>query len=124
MGNNNFLKIGAILLWIAMSVLSGILTVESFYLLIGWNKIILWIIALAFLFLSSLGTKYIYDSLNTNNDLDYEKRRPRLFSGIALLICFWTCFSLPTNTHSLFIYQTAQETAQKDLTEVEEIKKR
>lgn len=119
MGNNNFLKIGAILGWIAMSVISGVLTVESFYLLLGWNKILLWILALAFLVLSSLGTKYIYDSLNTKNDLDYDQRRPRLFSGIALLLIFWLCFSLPTNTHSLFIYQTAKETAQKDLTEVE-----
>ncbi|MBQ1191676.1 MAG: hypothetical protein IIX43_05330 [Bacteroidales bacterium] len=119
MGNNNFLKIGAILGWIAMSVISGVLTVESFYLLLGWNKILLWILALAFLVLSSLGTKYIYDSLNTKNDLDYDQRRPRLFSGIALLLMFWLCFSLPTNTHSLFIYQTAKETAQKDLTEVE-----
>lgn len=119
MGNNNFLKIGAILLWIAMSVLSGILTVESFYLLLGWNKVILWILALAFLFLSSLGTKYIYDSLNTKNELEYTQRTPRLIGGIALLLCFWLCFSLPTNTHSLFIYQTAKETAQKDLTEVE-----
>lgn len=120
MGNNNFLKIGVILGWIAMSVISGVLTVESFYLLLGWNKILLWILALAFLFLSSLGTKYIYDSLNTkNNSLDYDQRRPRLFGGIALLLIFWLCFSLPTNTHSLFIYQTAKETAQKDLTEVE-----
>jgi len=119
MGNNNFLKIGAILAWIAMSVLSGILTVESFYLLLGWNKVILWILALAFLFLSSLGTKYIYDSLNTKNELEYTQRTPRLIGGIALLLCFWLCFSLPTNTHSLFIYQTAKETAQKDLTEVE-----
>lgn len=119
MGNNNFQKILGILIWIVMSVISGLLTVESFYLLLGWNKILLWILALAFLVLSSLGTKYIYDSLNTKNDLDYDQRRPRLFSGIALLLMFWLCFSLPTNTHSLFIYQTAKETAQKDLTEVE-----
>ena len=57
MGNNNFLKPGAFILWIAVSVCSCYLTVESFYLLLEKPRWVLWILALAFFAISSFGTK-------------------------------------------------------------------
>lgn len=116
MGNNNFLKLGAIILWIAVSVGSCYLTVESFYLLLEQPRWILWIFALAFFTISSYGTKCIYDSLNVNNNgLEREKAMPYLVGGILLVLIFWGIFSLPTNAHTLFLQEKAREVCISDL---------
>lgn len=116
MGNNNFLKLGAIILWIAVSVGSCYLTVESFYLLLEQPRWILWIFALAFFTISSFGTKCIYDSLNVNNNgLEREKAMPYLVGGILLVLIFWGIFSLPTNAHTLFLQEKAREVCISDL---------
>lgn len=119
MGNNNYLKICAFFLWGAMAVLSAYLTVESLYLLLEWPKWILWILSLSFFTLSSAGMTMIYDSLNTNNDLNNDKRTPWFIGGLVIVLLFWGAFSFPTNTHSLFISQVAKDVAKKDLTEAE-----
>lgn len=119
MGNNNFLKLGAIILWIAVSVGSCYLTVESFYLLLDWSKWILWIFALAFFVLSSVGMTFIYDSLNSNSDLSNDKRTPCFVTGILMVLAFWGIFSLPTNTHTLYLQQNAIEVVKKDLTKAQ-----
>ncbi len=119
MGDNNFLKLGAIILWIAVSVGSCYLTVESFYLLLDWSRWILWIFALAFFAISSVGMTFIYDSLNSSSDLSNDKRTPCFVSGILLVLVFWGIFSLPTNTHTLYLQQNAKEVVEKDLTEAE-----
>lgn len=116
MGNNNFLKLGAIILWIAVSVCSCYLTVESFYLLLEKPRWVLWILALAFFAISSFGTKLIYDSLNANNNgLEKEKSVPYFIGGFFLVLIFWGVFSLPTNTHTLFLQEKAREVCISDL---------
>lgn len=119
MGNNNFLKLGAVVLWLAVSIGSCYLTVESFYLLLDWSRWILWIFALAFFVLSSVGMTFIYDSLNSNSDLRNDKRTPCFVTGILMVLAFWGIFSLPTNTHTLYLQQNAKEVVEKDLTEAE-----
>ncbi|MBQ5646614.1 MAG: hypothetical protein IIV07_06085 [Treponema sp.] len=119
MGNNNFLKLGAGVLWLAVSIGSCYLTVESFYLLLDWSRWILWIFALAFFAISSAGMTFIYDSLNSSSDLSNDKRTPCFVTGILLVLVFWGIFSLPTNTHTLYLQQNAKEVVEKDLTEAE-----
>lgn len=119
MGDNNFLKLGAIILWIAVSVGSCYLTVESFYLLLDWSRWILWIFALSFFVLSSFGMTFIYDSLNSSSNLSNDKRTPCFVTGILLVLAFWGVFSLPTNTHTLYLQQNAIEVVKKDLTKAQ-----
>lgn len=115
MGNNNFLKPGAFILWIAVSIASCYLTVESFYLLTGWSRWILWIMASAFFVLSSFGMTFIYDSLNSSSDLSNDKRTPCFVTGILIVLAFWGVFSLPTNAHTLYLQENAIEVVKKDL---------
>ncbi|MBQ1191692.1 MAG: hypothetical protein IIX43_05410 [Bacteroidales bacterium] len=110
------MKLGAIILWIAVSVCSCYLTVESFYLLLEKPRWVLWILALAFFAISSFGTKLIYDSLNANNNgLEKEKSVPYFIGGFFLVLIFWGIFSLPTNTHTLFLQEKAKEICISDL---------
>lgn len=115
MGNNNFLKLGAGVLWLAVSIASCYLTVESFYLLTGWSRWILWIMASAFFVLSSFGMTFIYDSLNSNSDLRNDKRTPCFVTGLLIVLAFWGIFSLPTNAHTLYLQENAIEVVKKDL---------
>ncbi|MEE0882236.1 MAG: hypothetical protein U0L65_02310 [Bacteroidales bacterium] len=119
MGNNNFLKLGAGVLWLAVSIASCYLTVESFYLLTGWSRWILWIMASAFFVLSSFGMTFIYDSLNSNSDLRNDKRTPCFVTGLLIVLAFWGIFSLPTNAHTLYLQENAIEVVKKDLTKAQ-----
>jgi hypothetical protein len=119
MGNNNFLKLGAGVLWLAVSIASCYLTVESFYLLTGWSRWILWIMASAFFVLSSVGMTFIYDSLNSNSDLRNDKRTPCFVTGLLIVLAFWGIFSLPTNAHTLYLQENAIEVVKKDLTKAQ-----
>ncbi|MEE1323204.1 MAG: hypothetical protein UHE91_05215 [Bacteroidales bacterium] len=115
MGNNNFLKLGAGVLWLAVSIASCYLTVESFYLLTGWSRWLLWIMASAFFLLSSVGMTFIYDSFNSNSDLLEAKRTPCFVTGLLIVLAFWGIFSLPTNAHTLYLQENAIEVVKKDL---------
>ena len=109
MGNNNFLRLGAGVLWLAVSIASCYLTVESFYLLTGWSRWLLWIMASAFFVLSSVGMTFIYDSFNSNSDLLEAKRTPCFVTGLLIVLAFWGVFSLPTNAHTLYLQENAIE---------------
>lgn len=119
MGNNNFLKLGAGVLWLAVSIASCYLTVESFYLLTGWSRWLLWIMASAFFVLSSVGMTFIYDSLNSNSDLRNDERTPCFVTGLLIVLAFWGIFSLPTNAHTLYLQENAIEVVKKDLTKAQ-----
>ncbi len=119
MGNNNFLKLGAGVLWLAVSIASCYLTVESFYLLTGWSRWLLWIMASAFFVLSSVGMTFIYDSFNSNSDLRNDERTPCFLTGLLIVLAFWGIFSLPTNAHTLYLQENAIEVVKKDLTKVQ-----
>lgn len=119
MGNNNFLKLGAVVLWLAVSIASCYLTVESFYLLTGWSRWLLWIMASAFFVLSSVGMTFIYDSLNSNSDLRNDERTPCFVTGLLIVLAFWGIFSLPTNAHTLYLQENAIEVVKKDLTKAQ-----
>lgn len=119
MGNNNFLKLGAVVLWLAVSIASCYLTVESFYLLTGWSRWLLWIMASAFFVLSSVGITFIYDSLNSNSDLRNDERTPCFVTGLLIVLAFWGIFSLPTNAHTLYLQENAIEVVKKDLTKAQ-----
>lgn len=119
MGNNNFLKLGAVVLWLAVSIASCYLTVESFYLLTGWSRWLLWIMASAFFVLSSVGMTFIYDSFNSNSDLRNDERTPCFVTGLLIVLAFWGIFSLPTNAHTLYLQENAIEVVKKDLTKAQ-----
>lgn len=119
MGNNNFLKLGAVVLWLAVSIASCYLTVESFYLLTGWSRWLLWIMASAFFVLSSVGMTFIYDSFNSNSDLRNDERTPCFVTGLLIVLAFWGVFSLPTNAHTLYLQENAIEVVKKDLTKAQ-----
>lgn len=116
MNDNKFWKIFCIAAFLILMVASCYATVESLHLLLpSWPIIPFWAITIIFFVVSSLGTKMISDSLNTNINVD--GRRSKLIGGILLLVFFWGFFSLPTNTHTLFYKSTVSDVLTRDLTE-------
>jgi len=79
----------------------------------GVQKIVYWIVVVGFYVITSLGTKWIIDSLNT--EVFVEKRRLKLIGGILIVAVFWIIVSLPTNAHTFLYKRAAKSVAQKEL---------
>lgn len=79
----------------------------------GVPKIMYWIIVVGFYVITSLGTKWIIDSFNT--EAFVEKRRLKLVGGILIVAVFWILVSLPTNAHTFLYKRSAKTVAQKEL---------
>ncbi len=104
MNQTNYWKLLCCLGFIAFASVSCWATAESLNLLLTtWPKVLCWIVTIGFFIIASFGTKLIIDSLNQN--IYMEKRGLSLTLGLFMVIIFWLCCSMPTNTHT-FLYRT------------------
>lgn len=117
MNDNKFLKIFSIVAFVAFMFVSCWATVESLHMSLGWPKPFFWIASLGIFVLSSLATKLIIDSFNQR--IRVEHRGVQLIGGILMLLTFWICFSLPTNTHTFFYKENANDIILQDLSTTE-----
>ena len=100
-----------VLLWIAFVVL-GIVscwaTAESLrWLLPSIPYVFIWIITIIFFVVSAIGTKFIIEGWKVNVG--------KFVSGILMIVIFWICFSLPTNTHTFFYRSAIKKVLTQDL---------
>ncbi len=101
--------------FIIMGLISCWATEHSFHLLIQWMpEPFVWGLTIAFFIIASLGTKLVVDSFA---DTWMENRRQRFWFGIVLVVIFWLCMSMPTNTHTFFYNHKVGAVVQEDLTE-------
>lgn len=116
MHRRNFLQIFALAAFVVLLAVSCWATVESLHLLLpSWPVIFFWAVTVIFFVVASIGTKLIVDSLNQK--LFIENRGWRLIGGIVLLLTFWGCLILPTNTHTFFYRASIKDVLIRDLTE-------
>lgn len=100
-----FVVLGAVSCWA---------TSESLHLLMPtWPKILCWAVVITFFIVASIGTKMIVDSLNQK--IHVENRGGHLIGGIILVVIFWLCTSMPTNTHTFIYRNTINERVNSDL---------
>lgn len=114
---NPVIVILSLLAFIAFGAISCWATSESLFHteLFGQGvpKIMYWIIVVGFYVITSLGTKWIIDSFNT--EAFVEKRKLKLVGGILIVAVFWVLVSLPTNAHTFLYKRSAKSVAQKEL---------
>lgn len=116
MNKTNFFQVFALAAFAVLLVVSCWATVESLHLLLpSWPVILFWAVTVIFFVVASIGTKLIVDSLNQKTFL--ENRGWRLIGGVVLLLAFWGCFILPTNTHTFFYRASIKDVLIRDLTE-------
>lgn len=114
MNDNKYLKIFSIAAYIAFAAISCWATAESLHLLLDNLPIIFcYIISIGFFQIASIGTKMMVDSLNKN--VYIEKRGARLIAGTLLLLVFWLCCSMPTNTHTFFYRNVIGDVTNNDI---------
>lgn len=114
MNENKYLKIFSIAAFAAFATFSCWATAESLHLLLDNLPIIFcYIISIGFFFIASLGTKMMVDSLNKN--IYMEKRGMKLIGGTFLLLVFWLCCSMPTNTHTFFYRTVISDVTNNDI---------
>lgn len=118
MGNNKYMKIFSICLFLAFAAVSCWATAESLHLLLPtWPSVLCWIVTIGFFVIASIGSKMIVDSLNQN--IYMEKRGLNLIGGLFLLLVFWLVCSMPTNTHTFFYRTCITDVALDDLKNTE-----
>lgn len=76
-------------------------------------KIVFWVVVVGFYVVTSLGTKWIIDSFNTQAYVSH--RRLKLIGGLLIVIAFWVLVSLPTNAHTFLYKRSAKTVAQREL---------
>lgn len=114
MNENKYLKIFSIAAFVALAAVSCWATAESLHLLLDtWPLAMCWIVTICFFFIASWGTKIMVDSLNKN--IYMEKRGLKLIGGTILLIVFWMCCSMPTNTHTFFYRTVISDVTNNDI---------
>lgn len=119
MEKKSFFKIFAVIAFIVLMLVSCWATVESLHLLLpSWPVIFFWAVTIIFFVIASIGTKLIVDSFNQR--IRVENRGWRLFFGVLLLLAFWICFSLPTNTHTFFYRSVIKDVLVQDLTDTKD----
>lgn len=114
MNPNKYVKLFALLIFIALMLVSCWATVESLHFLLpDYPKVIFWIATIGSFFLASLGSKMIVDTFNSSLMIDHKGAH--LLGGIILLSLFWFFFSLPTNTHTFFYKSVIKEELNTEL---------
>lgn len=112
MGNTNYFKLGAILLYLALSAVSCWATAESLKLLFGTLPIFMsWIITIGLFAVASYGFTIMLQSLTP--DVYVEHRSLKFWVGIPLFLSCWLFCSMPTNTHTFF-YRNVIDTELKN----------
>lgn len=114
MNENKYLKIFSIAAFVAFALVSCWATAESLHLLLdSWPLVMCWIVTIGFFFIASWATKLMVDSLNKN--VYMEKRGMKLLGGTLLLLVFWLCCSMPTNTHTFFYRTVINDVTNNDI---------
>lgn len=102
------------LLYLVLATISCWATAQSLSLsLPKWSEILCWLLTIAFFIIASFGLKLILDSFDKNNFV--EHRWLKLLGGIFILLGFWIMFSMPTNTHSFFYWNSIDDVLTKDI---------
>jgi hypothetical protein len=116
MNQNKFLKVFALVAFVVLCGVSCWATVESLHLLLpDWPVVAFWAVSVIFFVAASLGSKLFVDSFNQHDFVD--NKGWQLIGGIVLMLGFWVCFSLPTNTHTFFYRSSIKDVVIKDLQE-------
>ena len=107
--------IGSAIMFLVLAGGSCWATEKSLHMLLpaGWPEIIVWGITIAFFIIASIGSKMIVDSLMSQSFID--NRKGKLIGGIVLVVAFWLCFSMPTNTHTFFFNDNIGSVISEDI---------
>jgi len=118
-GENRFLKIFALVAFMAFAAVSCWSTTESLFLTLEHAEIpkwVFWVAVVGLYVLTSICAKLVLDTFTK----DYmEHRIAKLIIGLLGIVLLWVVFSMPTNTHTFFYKQMAKNTAVKELTHVD-----
>ncbi len=120
MGENKFLKIFALVAFVAFAAVSCWSTTESLFLTLENAQIpkwVFWIAVVGLYVLTSICFKMVIDSFNQN--VYMERRTLKFIIGLLGVIVLWIAFSMPTNSHTFFYKQMAKSTAVKELKHVD-----
>jgi hypothetical protein len=114
MENRGLSKVVYFILFLLVAGISCWATSHSLHLLWHtWPLFCVWGLTIAFFVIASYGTKMIVDALNQNINVD--NRTAKLVGGIVLVLFFWLCASMPTNTHTFFYNQQIGHTLEEDI---------
>lgn len=118
-GDYKFLKIFAIIAFVAFAAVSCWSTTESLFLTLEHAEIpkwVFWVAVVGLYVLTSICAKLVLDAFTK----DYmEHRTAKLIIGLLGVIMLWITFSMPTNTHTFFYKQMAKNTAVKELKHID-----
>lgn len=120
MGENKFLKIFALVAFVAFAAVSCWSTTESLFLTLENAQIpkwVFWIAVVGLYVLTSICFKLVLDSFNQN--IYVEHRKVKFVIGLLGVIVLWIAFSMPTNSHTFFYKQMAKTTAVNELKHVD-----
>ena len=120
MEQNKFLKIFALVAFVAFAAVSCWSTTESLFLTLENAQIpkwVFWIAVVGLYVLTSICFKMVLDSFNQN--IYVEHRTAKFIIGLLGVIVLWIAFSMPTNSHTFFYKQMAKSTAVKELKHVD-----
>ena len=98
MNGNKFLKIFALIAFVAFATVSCWSTTESLFLTLEHAEIpkwIFWIAVVGLYVLTSICAKLVLDSFNQN--IYMEHRTVKCIIGLLGVLLLWIAFSMPTN---------------------------
>ena len=119
-GENKFLKIFALVAFVAFAAVSCWSTTESLFLTLESAQIpkwVFWIAVVGLYVLTSICFKLMLDTFNQN--IYMENRTVKFIVSTLGVILLWLVFSMPTNSHTFFYKQMAKKTAVKELEHIE-----
>lgn len=120
MEQNKFLRIFALVAFVAFAAVSCWSTTESLFLTLENAQIpkwVFWIAVVGLYVLTSICFKMVVDSFNQN--IYVEHRTVKFVIGFLGMIVLWIAFSMPTNSHTFFYKQMAKSTAVKEMKHVD-----
>lgn len=120
MEQNKFLKIFALVAFVAFAAVSCWSTTESLFLTLENAQIpkwVFWIAVVGLYVLTSICFKMVIDSFNQN--IYVEHRTAKFIIGLLGVVLLWIVFSMPTNSHTFFYKQMAKATALKEMKHVD-----
>ena len=120
-GENKFLKIFALVAFVAFAAVSCWSTTESLFLTLESAQIpkwVFWIAVVGLYVLTSICFKLMLDTFNQN--IYMENRTVKFIVSTLGVILLWIVFSMPTNAHTFFYKQMAKATAVKELKHVDD----
>ena len=107
-GENKFLKIFALVAFVAFAAVSCWSTTESLFLTLESAQIpkwVFWIAVVGLYVLTSICFKLMLDTFNQN--IYMENRTVKFIVSTLGVILLWIVFSMPTNAHTFFYKQMA-----------------